>query len=163
MTNASTDTDPARQFCLDRIKHFEAKANHNKSEALALFVILIFCTLASPLFITLGPGLVFGKVIPSVLSSLAAGCAVWLQQRKPQQLWTLYRTTQRRLENEEIGFRFRINEYERADEPSKLLAQRTGLICINANGLWVPLVPNPDKVMGILHPEKAKPGTKLSV
>jgi len=27
---------------------------------------------------------------------------------KAQQLWTLYRTTQRRLENEEIGFRFAI-------------------------------------------------------
>lgn len=161
MSNGSNESDTGQQFCLEKIKHFEAKANHNKSEALTLFVILVFCTLASPLFITLGPGLVLGKVVPSVLSSVATGCAVWLQQRRPQQLWTLYRTTQRRLENEEIGFRFRINEYEKADEPGKLLAQRTALICSNANDLWVPLVPNPDKVMGVLHPEKTRAGTKI--
>jgi hypothetical protein len=163
MTSASADADPVRQFCVDRIRHFETKADHNKTEALALFVILVSCTLASPLFITLGPGLVLGKVIPSVLSSVAAGCAVWLQQRKPQQLWTLYRTTQRRLENEEISFRFQINEYEKADQPSKLLAQRTALICSNANDLWVPLVPNPDKIVGVLHPEKTKSGAKMPV
>lgn len=158
MSSANNETDIGRQFCLEKIEDYKARANRTKSEALTLFVTLVVCTLASPLFITLGDGQVLGKVIPSVLSSVATGCAVWLQQRRPQQLWALFRTTQRRLENEEIGFRFRINEYEKTDQPGKLLAQRTALICSNANDLWLPLVPNPDKVVGVLHPEETKTG-----
>ena len=151
MSGEALNPITAQEYCLDRIKHFEAKANHNKAEALRLFIILMICTLASPLFITLGPGLLLGKLIPSILSTLATGCAVWLQQRKPQQLWTLYRTTQRRLENEEVGFRFSINEYEENADRNKILAQRTAVICSNANDLWVPLIPNPDKIIGTLH------------
>jgi hypothetical protein len=84
MTGEASNIDPELEFCLDRIKHFEAKADHNKAEALRLFVLLVFCTLASPLFITLGPGLILGKVVPPILSSVATGCTIWLQQRKPQ-------------------------------------------------------------------------------
>jgi hypothetical protein len=153
MAGEASNIDPELEFCLDRIKHFEAKADHNKAEALRLFVLLVFCTLASPLFITLGPGLILGKVVPSVLSSVATGCTIWLQQRKPQQLWTLYRTMQRRLECEEIGFRFSINQYEQAEHSGKLLAQRTALICTEANDLWAPLIPNPDKLVGALDPK----------
>jgi hypothetical protein len=158
MANVTGSAESALEFCIDRIRHFEGKADHNKNEALGLFIALICCTLASPLFITLGPGLILGKVVPSVLSSVAAGCAAWLQQRKPQQLWTLYRTTQRRLENEELSFRFKINEYENASDPIKMFAQRTAMICSNANDLWVPLIPNPDKVVGVLHPQGTKHG-----
>jgi hypothetical protein len=157
ITELNPDRSSAQDFCRDRIRHFEAKADHNKAEALRVFVTLISCALASPLFITLGQGTILGKVVPSVLSSVAAGCAIWLQQRKPQQLWTLYRTTQRRLENEEIGFRFAINQYEEANDPEKLLAQRTALMCMTANDLWAPLVPNPDKVIGIAGIEGAGP------
>ena len=98
--------------------------------------------------------MILGKVVPSILSSVSAGCAVWLQQRKPQQLWALYRTTQRRLENEETGFRFAINEYEDIEDPHRLLAQRTAMICINANELWAPLIPNPDKISSVIGCEK---------
>jgi hypothetical protein len=114
------------------------------------------------LFIALGPGIILGKVVPSILSSVAAGCAVWLQQRKPQQLWTLYRTTQRRLENEEIAFRFAINAYEETDDPDRMLAQRTALICINANDLWVPLIPNPDRIVEGINVGKVTPVVSAS-
>jgi SMODS and SLOG-associating 2TM effector domain 1 len=144
--------ESAQDYCIGKIRHFEEKADHNKREALSLFATLIFCTLASPLLITLGPGVLLGKIAPSVLSSVAAGCAVWLQQRKPQQLWTLYRTTQRRLEYEDVSFRFLINDYERANDPGKMLAQKTATICINANELWTPLIPNPENAIGTLQP-----------
>jgi hypothetical protein len=156
MTQAALATDSARDYCLDRIAHFDAKANHHKREALGMFSVLICSTLASPLFITLGQGNLLGKIIPSLLSGVAAGCAIWLQQRKPQQLWTLYRTTQGRLENEEVSFRFAINDYEKAGDLSKLLAQRTASICISANDQWTLLVPNPDKVVAGMEPEKVR-------
>jgi hypothetical protein len=152
MTTTKETPESAQQYCIGKIRHFEEKADHNKKEALSLFATLIFCTLAAPLLITLGPGVLLGKVAPSLLSSMAAGCAVWLQQRKPQQLWTLYRTTQRRLENEEVSFRFLINEYEKANDPGKMLAQKTATICISANELWAPLIPNPENAIGTLQP-----------
>jgi hypothetical protein len=74
-----------------------------------------------------------------------------MQQRKPQQLSTLYRTTQRRLENEDVSFRFLVNEYEKASDPGKMLAQRTTAICVNANELWAPLIPNPENAISTLQ------------
>lgn len=145
-----------QEFCRERIRHFESKADHNKAEALRLFIVLIFCTLAAPLFITLGPGLLLGKLVPSVLSSLATGCTIWLQQRKPQQLWTLYRTTQRRLEREAVSFQFGIDEYETAADDAKLLVQRVALICGEANDLWAPMIPNPDKMIAAFNAEGGK-------
>jgi hypothetical protein len=162
MIDVTPSKTSAQDYCRDRIRHFESKADHNKAEALRTFLALIFSALASPLFIALGPGIILGKVVPSILSSVAAGCAVWLQQRKPQQLWTLYRTTQRRLENEEIAFRFAINAYEETDDPDRMLAQRTALICINANDLWVPLIPNPDRIVEGINVGKVTPVVSAS-
>jgi hypothetical protein len=45
------------------------KANHNKHEALIFFIIIISCTLAAPLFITLAPGFWF----PVILVTLRRG------------------------------------------------------------------------------------------
>src|ERR1039458_136005 len=109
----------AEQFYQDKLQHFASKADHNKRESLVLFQLLIVCTLASPLFITLSNNWLFGKVVPCLLSSTAAACAIWLQQRKPQQLWTLYRSIQRQLENEYAGYKFSLNDYDKCDDKEK--------------------------------------------
>jgi len=155
-TPLTNSTRPALEFCKDRIHHFESKADHNKRESLSLFVSLIFCTLAAPLFITLGQSAILAKIVPSVLSSVATGCAVWLQQRRPQQLWLLYRTMQRQLEGEANGFEFFINDYQSSPDPEKLLAERTVAICMNAHQLWAPLVPNPEGITGSLNPDHSQ-------
>jgi SMODS and SLOG-associating 2TM effector domain 1 len=70
---------------------FREKANQNKIESqITLYGMIIF-TLFSPLFVTLGTGWFWGKVVPAVLSVLAAAFTSWAQIRKPQQLWTIYR------------------------------------------------------------------------
>jgi SMODS and SLOG-associating 2TM effector domain 1 len=142
----------AEEYCQGKVRHFESKADHSKREALTIYQLLILCTLAAPLFITLGQGVVFGKAVPAILSTLAAGCAIWLQQRKPQQLWALYRTTQRQLENEYTGYTFSIQDYATAGSREKLLAQRVATISMHANEAWVPLIPNPDKLISSLQP-----------
>jgi hypothetical protein len=146
----------AEEYCQGKVRHFESKADHNKREALTIFLLLISCTLAAPLFITLAQSVFFGKAVPATLSTIAAGCAIWLQQRKPQQLWALYRTTQRQLENEHAGYTFSIQDYATATNPEKLLAQRVALISMHANEAWASLVPNPDKVISSLQPAGEK-------
>src|SRR5688572_13580665 len=76
---------------------FKAKAAHNKAESLFCFSIVVFATSATTLFVTLGQGYWFGKVIPAVLSAAATAATAWLQLRRPQHLWELYRGIQREI------------------------------------------------------------------
>ena len=69
-----------------------------------------------PLFVGFGEGVWFGKVIPSVLSALAAFCTAWIQLRKPHELWAIYRNAQRQIEIQITHFEFSIGEFEEKEE-----------------------------------------------
>ena len=144
--SVSTDTpfpcSSAVDYCRNRISHFCVKADHNKREALVFFSAAMAFSLAAPLFITLGKGDIFGKVIPAVLSTMSAGATAWLQQRKPHQLWSLYRTAQRELENELVQHEFLLDRYSQSASSDKQLAERVAEICLRAHTLWVPIVPS---------------------
>ncbi|HYY57761.1 MAG TPA: DUF4231 domain-containing protein [Pyrinomonadaceae bacterium] len=146
MSIINEQDENASQLCQRLISHYEAKADHNKAEALRCFMLVIICTLITPLFITLGSGLWLGKVVPSVLSLIAAGATAWLQQRKPQQLWSLYRTAQRELEVHKMRHRYLMDEYETATNPDKLLARNVAVVVHNTHQQWVPVVPSPDNL-----------------
>lgn len=128
-------------------KGFREKANHNKIESQLCFSLTIAFTLAAPLFVTLGQGLVLGKIVPSVLSVFAAGLTAWLQLRKPQRLWSIYRRAQRELEREKSFFDFKLGEYEASPEPEKLLAQKASDIAFAVHEQWEGLVPEPDALV----------------
>lgn len=134
----------AEAFCRKTIEGFAAKAAHNKTESQACFMAVVLCTGVVPLLITLGEGFWLGKAIPAALSTLAAIASAWLQLRKPQQLWSLYRSAQRELEDQETKRRFLISEYETEPDPDNLLAMKVAAIALNVHNQWVPLVPNPD-------------------
>jgi hypothetical protein len=134
----------AQAFCRRTIEGFAAKAAHNKRESQTCFMVVVLCTAVVPLFITLGEGFWWGKAIPAALSTLAAIATAWLQLRKPQQLWTLYRSAQRELEDQETKRQFLIDEYATDPDPDKLLASKVAVIALNAHHQWVPMVPNPD-------------------
>jgi hypothetical protein len=138
--------EDALSFCERSREGLRKKADHNKSEALGCFIVVISCTLAAPLFITLGSGFWLGKVLPSILSLAAAGATAWLQQRKPQQLWALYRGAQRELEDHETKRKYLIGEYEAAKDPDKLLAEKVAAIVLNVHYQWLPIVPSPDNL-----------------
>jgi hypothetical protein len=137
------------EFCERKISHFKQKADHNKAEALRCFIVTIACTLSTPIFVTLGSGLWVGKIIPSVLSLLAAAATAWLQLRKPQQLWSLYRTTQRELEDRQVRHRYHVGEFRDVADPDKLLAEKVADIALAAHQQWALLVPTPEKVKGL--------------
>lgn len=143
------ENESAEVFCLRHIAAFKKKADHNKSESLACFIIVIVATLVSPLFITLGVGIVWGKILPSLLSLLAAASTAWLQLRKPQQLWVLYRSAQRNLEDNWNRYRYVLDIYASPDR-DKLLAAATADIAIDMHRKWVPLVPGPESLKKVV-------------
>ena len=140
---------PPVDLCNDTIKGIKSKADHNKRESQFCFALVIVATLLAPLFIAFGPGLVLGKIIPSVLSVSAAASTAWLQLRKPQQLWALYRTAQRELEDERTRFEYRLGDYKTVEDPEKLLATRVADSAIGLHQQWLPLVPNPENLQGL--------------
>jgi hypothetical protein len=123
-------------FCQRTLNGIKAKADHNKAEALWCIRITMGSALVLPLFVTLGEGVVFGKIVPSVLSLVAAAGTAWLQQRRPQQLWGLYRTAQRELEDQQTKYRYRLLDYEKSENPDKLLAERVAAVALNLHQQW---------------------------
>lgn len=129
------------------------KADHNKNESQWCFTLAIGCTLVAPLFVTLGEGIIYGKVIPASLSVLAAGLTSWLQLRKPQRLWSIYRRAQRELEREKSHYDFKLGDYSSGADPDKLLAQRVADIAFKVHEQWEGLIPEADALISIGAPK----------
>jgi hypothetical protein len=129
------------------IAGFKRKADHNKNESLFCFTIVVIFSLASPLFVTLGEGLILGKIVPSVLSLSVAASTAWLQLRKPQNLWSLYRDCQRRIEDSLYKYRYRLAEYDTLEvDRNRLLADSVRVVAWDAHQRWLPLVPTPEAI-----------------
>ena len=123
---------------------FRAKADHNKGESQVLFCVIICFTLASPLFVTIGAGWFWGKLVPAALSVCAAAVTAWLQLRKPQRLWSIYRRAQRELEREKAAYDFGLGSYSETKERDILLASKVSEIAFRVHEQWEGLVPEPD-------------------
>lgn len=133
-------------FTKDIIQAFKKKAEHNKNESMFFFWLSMGGALTAPLFLTLGSGIVMEKVIPSILSALVALSTAWLQLRKPQQLWALYRTSQREIEDNLYKFQYKILIYKDSTHPEKLLIERVSKIALDTHYSWLPMVPNPESI-----------------
>lgn len=141
--------DSALEFYGDVRNSLKEKADHNKWESQLCFFSVICFSLLSPLFVTLGTGLFLGKIMPAGLSVCAAAATSWLQLRKPQRLWALYRRAQRELEREKTSFDFQLEEYKDAGDTDKLLAQRVSDIAFKVHEQWEGLVPNIDGISSL--------------
>lgn len=136
--------DPLEK-AIESIAGFKRKADHNKNESLRCFILIVTASLSSPLFVTLGEGIILGKIVPSVLSLMAAGGTAWLQLRKPQNLWSLYRDCERRLEDQVYRFQYHLHEYAASDQERRsLLADALRRVAWDAHQRWLPLVPTPE-------------------
>lgn len=147
----------AEEFCLAVIRGFEEKASHNKDESLLCFWASMGGALLVPVFVTLGSGIAealgcpgaefwLTKVLPSLLSTCVAFSTGWLQLRKPQQLWSLYRTSQRELEDNIQKYRFSVGDYADTDSPEKMLVEKVTKIALDAHYAWLPMVPSPENM-----------------
>ena len=120
------------------------KADHNKIEAQGCFALIIIFTLTAPLLVTLGEGVVFAKVIPATLSVMAAGLTTWLQLRKPQRLWVIYRRAQRDLEEAKANYDFNDAEFEDVAHKDRLLARKITAVARAVHDEWEGLIPEPE-------------------
>lgn len=162
----SNDDESARAFCDRLIGAFAEKAHHNKRESLLSFWIVLIGTLSTPLFIAFGhlitgPNDVWTRFVPALLSVIAAGSTAWLQLRKPQQLWALYRDAQRRLEDLRNRHRYELDEFSNDDRDQRLAAATTK-IALSVHHKWMPMIPNPENLGSISagQPGLAAPGGK---
>lgn len=139
--------DDVLKFAESAIAEFKSKADHNKSESLFCFIVVVTFSLTSPLFVTLAEGVFWAKVFPSVLSLSVAASTAWLQLRKPQSLWSLYRDSQRRVEDALCKYHYRLAEFDAPEEErSRLLAEVVRAVAWDAHQKWLPLVPKPDAI-----------------
>lgn len=140
--------DSALDYYKSVRKGMREKANHNKMESQICFATILACTLLSPLFVTLGEGVFWAKILPSFLSVTAGGLTSWLQLRKPQRLWVLYRRAQRELEEQKANYDFKDEEFADAAEPDKLLARKVTHVARWVHDSWEGLIPEPDMLAG---------------
>ncbi|MBV9873563.1 MAG: DUF4231 domain-containing protein [Verrucomicrobia bacterium] len=147
MQTLSPSSEPEAEsplmFCVRHIKAFQEKADHNKSESLRCFIAIILSTLGAPMFVMLGQDWFWGKLLPSSLSLAAAAGSAWLQLRKPQQLWAMYRDAQRKLEDQKTRFAYNLPPYSDEQDPAKLLVVRVADVALGVHYQWMPLVPRP--------------------
>ena len=141
--------DSVTDLYADVCSGLKEKADHNKTESQLSFSVVICSSLLASLFVTLGEGLLWGKIVPASLSVLSTAAASWLQLRKPQRLWAIYRRGQRQLEQEKTKFDFKLEDYGQHADPEKLLAQRITMIEWDVHEKWEGLVPDVDSLSTI--------------
>src|SRR5689334_21128155 len=86
------------------------KANRDKRLTTILFFLVFAGTVSTPVVILTLPD-PFSKVVPAVVSAIAAFATGWIQLRKPQERWAIYRTAQREVEFEIDQYQFRNGAY----------------------------------------------------
>ncbi|EMI7380071.1 DUF4231 domain-containing protein [Salmonella enterica] len=137
----------SRNLALNEAAHFSSKADHNKNESLFFFSAALFGSLLTPIFFTLGDSVLYSKIIPSLLSALSAFSVSWLQLRKPQQLWHLYRSCQREIENLILKYDYGIVPFNNSDCKSiqNFIAQLI-IIKEKSHANWSKLTPSPESI-----------------
>lgn len=134
----------ARNYGIEQLNHFKKKAVHNKFESLWCFRVIMVSTLSAPLFVSLADDFWLSKVTPSVLSAIAAFSTAWLQLRKPQELWSLYRGAERVIETQITHYDFSSGSYKDKEqkEADQLLVEKISQIKLGAHSSWTKKVPN---------------------
>ena len=135
---------------------FSEKANHNKHETNILLFVSIVAPLLAPVFITLGTEWVSAKLVPSLLAASATFSTAWFQIRQPQKLWGLYRTAQRRVENEAIQYNFGTGPYKDEQTRDQNLIAKLDEIASQTNDSWVGLIPKAGRAERLVQGRETK-------
>ncbi|PSU35285.1 DUF4231 domain-containing protein [Photobacterium phosphoreum] len=101
--------------------------------------------LFAPLLVGLGENVLYAKVLPSILSAIAAFCTAWLQLRNYGQFIEMYRD---RYEVQITHFDINMTEYTGLGESkaSKLLVLTVSNLVLETSSRWTKHVPNPSNL-----------------
>lgn len=134
----------AKEYASEQIEHFKEKADHNKIESIWCFRLIMVCSLLSPIFISLGEGFWYSKLVPSLLASVTAFGTAWLQLRKPQELWSIYRTAQRNIEFSLVHYQFQVENYHGQPQEAldKTLISEVTAFSKSAHETWTKKIPD---------------------
>lgn len=104
----------------------------------------MICSLLSPIFISLGEGFWYSKLVPSLLASVTAFGTAWLQLRKPQELWSIYRTAQRNIEFSLVHYQFQVENYHGQPQEAldKTLISEVTAFSKSAHETWTKKIPD---------------------
>jgi hypothetical protein len=123
-----------------RVKNsIKAKSDTNKNLASFLFCVILISTVFSPALILLPFDVIFSKYLPALLTACAALASYWMQLRKPQERWVLYRTAQREIEYEIDQYQFETGEYSDLDKKDSLLADKVSKRALQLHYEWIPM------------------------
>lgn len=131
----------ALETCEKMAAELGQKARHNKNESLWSFKLIMTLTLATPILINISDDWIWGKLLPSIFAAIASFFTAWLKLRKPESLWSLYRSSQREIENEIRYYQSDISPYGVADS-DKVLIKNVTEIFNNTHVGWLKLVPS---------------------
>lgn len=92
-------------------------------------------------------------MVPSVCAALASFLTAWIKLRKPESLWSLYRTGQRQIEKELRYYKSGITPYN-GNEPDKKLVENVSKIFDKTHTGWLKLVPNAEDLVTESSPDK---------
>jgi hypothetical protein len=133
------------ETCENMAKELSLKANHNKKESLWSFELIMTLTLVTPILINISDDWIWGKLLPSICAAIASFLTAWLKLRKPESLWSLYRSSQREIENEIRYYQSDISPYGEADSDKTLIKNVTEIFNNTHTG-WLKLVPSAERL-----------------
>ncbi|PPL04275.1 DUF4231 domain-containing protein [Parapedobacter indicus] len=142
-------TSPNAKEFAEKIRNgIKNKADKNKNFSTFLFLVVLIATVITPVLILISNCFFISKVVPAFLSAFAALASYWIQLRKPHERWSLYRTTQRKIESEINKYDYSIDEYN-GEEKENLLAKRVNDLALKLHYDWMPMVPTTKEIQTI--------------
>lgn len=124
----------------------KGKSDINKRLASFLFFVVLISTVFSPALILLPFNVFISKYLPAFLTACAALASYWMQLRKPQERWVLYRTAQREIEYEIDQYMFENGEYSKPEQKDKILADKVSKRALQLHFEWIPMVPKVEEI-----------------
>jgi hypothetical protein len=125
------------------------KAKRNKRGSTIFFLCLLIPTAITPILILLPFGDILTKYIPAAITALASFSSAWMQLRKPQERWVLYRTAQREIEFEVDQYSYGLGSYSDPKTKDEILADRISKRALQLHYDWIPIFPKAKEIQNI--------------
>jgi hypothetical protein len=110
-----------------QIKWYEKKASANKSRFHASQLVIIIASAIIPIVNVIDFAPVEIRIVSSILGGIIIGFTGFIQLKKYQENWILFRTTEEILKKEKYFFVHNVGEYANVNSPedkNKLLVER---------------------------------------